>query len=98
MTLDPRFYNLQMARPSSPSVYSGNSAMTSSASAVALRSDASSPSLRAKEGIVLPIVRQVSSPSQMQPGGNVRVVVRVRKFLPRGMSYSIYCNWYMNIN
>jgi hypothetical protein len=43
------------------------------------RSSASTPSLRSREGSVTPIGRMDA------PGGNVRVVVRVRGFLPRGM-------------
>jgi hypothetical protein len=43
-----------------------------------IRSSASTPSLRSREGSVTPIGR-------MDPGGNVRVVVRVRAFLPRGI-------------
>ena len=42
-------------------------------------SSASTPSLRSREGSVTPIGRMDA------PGGNVRVVVRVRGFLPRGM-------------
>ena len=42
------------------------------------RSSASTPSLRSREGSVTPIGRMEV------PGGNVRVVVRVREFLPRG--------------
>jgi hypothetical protein len=41
------------------------------------RSNASTPSLRARDGAVPPYARA-------DPGGNVRVVVRVRAFLPRG--------------
>ena len=44
-----------------------------------VRSSASTPSLRSREGSVTPIGRMDA------PGGNVRVVVRVRGFLPRGM-------------
>ena len=43
-----------------------------------IRSSASTPSLRSREGSVTPIGRMDA------PGGNVRVVVRVRGFLPRG--------------
>lgn len=42
------------------------------------RSTASTPSLRSREGSVTPVGRMDA------PGGNVRVVVRVRAFLPRG--------------
>jgi hypothetical protein len=43
-----------------------------------VRSAASTPSLRSREGSVTPVGRMDA------PGGNVRVVVRVRAFLPRG--------------
>lgn len=43
-----------------------------------LRSSASTPSLRSREGSVTPIGKMAP------PGGNVKVVVRVRAFLPRG--------------
>lgn len=99
MALDPRFYH-RVGYPSGPASHS--SASTSSLSGLtgittptsasitapgsALTSSASSPSLRARESIPVPIVHQdgLASPS---PGGNVRVVVRVRKFLPRGMAH-----------
>lgn len=71
---------------------SGNTAPTSissSASASNFTSSASSPSLRSRESVVVSVGRHdgVSSPT---PGGNVRVVVRVRKFLPRGMSFLLH--------
>ena len=44
---------------------------------------ASSPSLRSRDPVVVPL----TPPPAMAPGGNVKVVVRVRGFLPRG-SYS----------
>lgn len=47
-----------------------------------VRSSASTPSLRSRDGTVPPHAR-------MDPGGNVRVVVRVRAFLPRG-KYSCF--------
>jgi hypothetical protein len=56
--------------------------ISTSASAATLRSTASSPSLRAREGASLIGRQDVMSPTA--GGGNVRVVVRVRKFLPRG--------------
>lgn len=63
--------------------HTGATSVTSSASAATFRSSASSPSLRSRESVVVPAGCRdgVSSPV---PGGNVRVVVRVRKFLPRG--------------
>ena len=45
----------------------------------AVRSSASTPSLRSREGSITPLGMRDA------PGGNVRVVVRVRGFLPRGM-------------
>jgi len=45
-----------------------------------VRSSASTPSLRSRDGSITPIGNRMDS-----PGGNVRVVVRVRGFLPRGM-------------
>lgn len=47
-------------------------------------SSASSPSLRARESVVVPMDRE-NGASSAAGGGNVRVVVRVRGFLPRGM-------------
>lgn len=94
MALDMRLYNHigTMSHSSSSSMSSGASAISgstaptsvsSTASVAAMRSTASSPSLRSREGVVVPVDRQdgVSSPT---PGGNVKVVVRVRGFLPRG--------------
>lgn len=43
--------------------------------AAAVRSSASTPSLRSRDG---------TAPAKMDRGGNVRVVVRVRAFLQRG--------------
>lgn len=53
------------------------------ASSAALQSTASSPSLRARESVVVPVSR-AGTPVNGVGGGNVRVVVRVRGFLPRG--------------
>ena len=47
----------------------------------AIRSTASTPSLRSRDG-TLPML------ARMDGGGNVRVVVRVRAFLKRGTSFS----------
>lgn len=47
--------------------------------ASSIRSSASTPSLRSREGSVTPIGDRMGS-----KGGNVKVVVRVRGFLPRG--------------
>ncbi|KAK3378414.1 P-loop containing nucleoside triphosphate hydrolase protein [Podospora didyma] len=50
----------------------------------AIRSSASTPSLRSRDGTVPPHAR-------MDPGGNVRVVVRVRAFLPREIERKAEC-------
>ena len=46
---------------------------------------ASSPSLRSREPVVVPM----TPPPTMYQGGNVKVVVRVRGFLPRGKSMAM---------
>ena len=51
-----------------------------------LKSSASSPSLRSRESELVPM----NPPATDHGGGNVRVVVRVRGFLPRGQYQ--YCN------
>jgi vacuolar-type H+-ATPase catalytic subunit A/Vma1 len=48
-----------------------------------VRSSASTPSLRSRDGSITPVGRMDP------PGGNVRVAVRVRGFLPRGLLNSI---------
>lgn len=59
--------------------------MPSSATDVrTVRSSASTPSLRSRDGTVPPHAR-------MDPGGNVRVVVRVRAFLPREIDRGAEC-------
>ncbi|KAL2151831.1 hypothetical protein VTH82DRAFT_5015 [Thermothelomyces myriococcoides] len=74
MSLDPRLmpssagYYLDAVGPRPPPV----------------RSNASTPSLRARDGTVPPHVRA-------DPGGNVRVVVRVRAFLPREIERGAEC-------
>ncbi|KAJ5894325.1 hypothetical protein N7495_006016 [Penicillium taxi] len=101
MALDSRFYN-HLGQSSGPgsisSATSGSSIatgitspsiMSSSASAATLRSTASSPSLRAREALI-PTNRQDGMSSPV-PGGNVRVVVRVRKFLPREIQRGAEC-------
>jgi hypothetical protein len=50
-----------------------------------VRSSASTPSLRSRDGSV--------TPGGMREGGNVKVVVRVRGFLPRGMMRSVLELW-----
>jgi hypothetical protein len=51
-----------------------------------VRSSASTPSLRSRDGAVTPTMGGLTA-----PGGNVRVVVRVRGFLPRGKLRVINC-------
>ncbi|KAK4226890.1 hypothetical protein QBC38DRAFT_444245 [Podospora fimiseda] len=48
-------------------------------------SSASTPSLRSKDGTTLPAL------ARMDPGGNVKVVVRVRAFLPREIKRKAQC-------
>lgn len=48
-----------------------------------VRSSASTPSLRSREGSVTP----GGGERMGAPGGNVKVVVRVRGFLPRGTQF-----------
>ncbi|KAL2011423.1 hypothetical protein VTN00DRAFT_4141 [Thermoascus crustaceus] len=105
MTLDSRFFSrsshglgpgpgslCSTSSMSGASAVSGNTVPTtfSMASSAALRSSASSPSLRARESVVVPAGRQdgVGSPN---PGGNVKVVVRVRKFLAREIEKGSEC-------
>ena len=97
MVSDPRFYhqmNNSTGSVSRSSVTSSAATSTISRSTVAssissmsstlpIQSSASSPSLRSREGVVVPIAREDGAASPT-PGGNVKVVVRVRKFLPRG--------------
>ncbi|KAM7204314.1 P-loop containing nucleoside triphosphate hydrolase protein [Rhypophila sp. PSN 637] len=61
-----------------------NSATEVSLQRFAARSHASTPSLRSRDGTVPPHAR-------MDPGGNVRVVVRVRAFLPREINRNATC-------
>lgn len=95
MALDPRFYagnglDSQSSASSGVSAATGitsPSAASTTASAAKLQSSASSPSLRARESIAVPVTQDVGS----SPGGNVRVVVRVRKFLPREIERDAEC-------
>ncbi|KAK3937653.1 P-loop containing nucleoside triphosphate hydrolase protein [Diplogelasinospora grovesii] len=79
ISLDPRLM---------PSKHANNAAheapLRASTPAAALRSSASTPSLRSRDGTVPPHAR-------MDPGGNVRVVVRVRAFLPREIERNAEC-------
>ncbi|KAI2921684.1 hypothetical protein CBS147343_1490 [Aspergillus niger] len=104
MALDPRFYH-HIGHGSGPGSQSsasssGVSAITGitspsahsmTASAATLRSTASSPSLRAREGVAVSAHHRVDSMSSPSGGGNVRVVVRVRKFLPREINRNAEC-------
>ncbi|KKZ66981.1 hypothetical protein EMCG_07326 [[Emmonsia] crescens] len=65
------------------------------ASSAALQSTASSPSLRARESVVVPVSR-AGTPVNGVGGGNVRVVVRVRGFLPREIKRGAECLISMN--
>ncbi|KIW12020.1 hypothetical protein PV08_09294 [Exophiala spinifera] len=58
-------------------------------------STASSPSLRSKTPVSVPMTPVSSS---MNPGGNVKVVVRVRGFLPREIDRGAQCLIEMNPN
>ncbi|CAI7620387.1 unnamed protein product [Penicillium bialowiezense] len=97
MALDPRFYH-HIGHPGPGSISSAASSdlsaatgitspsiISTSASAATLRSTASSPSFRARGGFARD---GMASPT---PGGNVRVVVRVRKFLPREIERKAQC-------
>ncbi|ERS95786.1 hypothetical protein HMPREF1624_07861 [Sporothrix schenckii ATCC 58251] len=64
-------------------------AMATATPVRAVRSSASTPSLRSRDGTVPPHAR-------MDPGGNVRVVVRVRAFLPREIEKNTQCLIQMN--
>lgn len=55
-------------------------------------SEASSPSLRSRESVIVPMGR-TGTPDGGAGGGNVRVVVRVRGFLPRGMDVNTLYGW-----
>ncbi|KZF26621.1 kinesin family protein [Xylona heveae TC161] len=54
-----------------------------------LKSSASTPSLRSRESVVVPLERERRSLDNS--GGNVRVVVRVRAFLPREINKGAQC-------
>ena len=58
----------------------------------AIPSSASSPSLRSKEMVV--VVPMASPAINLNPGGNVKVVVRVRGFLQRGESNPNAIQWW----
>ncbi|PLN74703.1 kinesin family protein [Aspergillus taichungensis] len=102
MSLDPRLYHSLGPGPalgsqscastsgmSSVTGITTPSAYSTTASSAALRSTASSPSLRARQGVAVSARGDgISSPS---PAGNVRVVVRVRNFLPRELARDAPC-------
>lgn len=58
------------------------SMMSSAMMMMQQQSTASSPSLRSRESVI--VSTQGIRPASPSPGGNVKVVVRVRGFLPRG--------------
>ncbi|PYI14055.1 kinesin-domain-containing protein [Aspergillus violaceofuscus CBS 115571] len=103
MALDPRVYHhlgygngLSSPASVTSSAMSAITGITSpsshamTASAAMLRSTASSPSLRARESVLV-AARRVDGLSSPSPGGNVRVVVRVRTFLPREIERRAQC-------
>ena len=73
----------EIPTPTSPRMSAMERMSFASSGAGAIHSSASTPSLRSRDGTLPPHLR-------MDNGGNVRVVVRVRAFLPRGMSYHGY--------
>ncbi|KAN0079228.1 P-loop containing nucleoside triphosphate hydrolase protein [Elaphomyces granulatus] len=97
MALDPRFYS-HLGESFVTSSHSSESSTcstlltrsTAATSVSSTASTASSPSLRSRESVIVPVGRQdgVSSPT---PGGNVKVVVRVRGFLPREIERGSEC-------
>ncbi|KAK2754498.1 Kinesin [Arachnomyces sp. PD_36] len=104
MALDPRFYhNIEHSTSPTSSYMSGaggypgfSSPKSSSvvnngfgSPSAAAPSSASSPSLRSRESVVVPMERDNGAPSA--GGGNVKVVVRVRGFLPREIDRSAQC-------
>ncbi|KAF3896184.1 hypothetical protein GY631_2210 [Trichophyton interdigitale] len=112
MALDPRFYSniggqsdhfASQGRVCTPPVespaqyyYPGatpSMASFTSASSAALRSTASTPSFRSRESVMAPAPK-VDAP--ISSGGNVKVVVRVRAFLPREISNGTECLVSMN--
>ncbi|KAL4816923.1 P-loop containing nucleoside triphosphate hydrolase protein [Aspergillus spinulosporus] len=101
MALDPRFYHhlgpgigsgsqssASLSGLSSATGITSPSIQSSAASSAGLRSTASSPSLRSRQGVV---ARPSDGVPGLGPGGNVRVVVRVRKFLPRELERKAPC-------
>ncbi|KAH8891352.1 kinesin-domain-containing protein [Thozetella sp. PMI_491] len=78
MSLDPRLMPHHATSPSPGEVATRT-----------IRSSASTPSLRSRDGTVPTFAR-------MDPGGNVRVVVRVRAFLPREIQRNAECLIDMN--
>lgn len=95
MALDMRFYDhighsgLHSSASSVSSISSFTTSTTGASdgyapsSIASMKSSASTPSLRSREGVIVPTSRP-ETPVNSTPGGNVKVVVRVRKFLPRG--------------
>ncbi|KAL2830070.1 P-loop containing nucleoside triphosphate hydrolase protein [Aspergillus cavernicola] len=103
MALDARFYHhigpgvgsgsqssASLSGLSSVTGITTPSVLSTSASSAALRSNASSPSLRSRDSVAIAASRLdgLSSPA---PGGNVHVVVRVRKFLQRELDRRAQC-------
>ncbi|KAK0638683.1 kinesin motor domain-containing protein [Cercophora newfieldiana] len=82
LTLDPRLFPTQ--RTPRYSASSSFAAHLPNSKMQTIRSSASTPSLRSRDGVIPPHAR-------MDPGGNVRVVVRVRAFLPRELDRNAEC-------
>lgn len=94
---DNRLSEYQQFAHSSTSSISGVSGISGSTAATSMsmmssammmmqqqqqQSTASSPSLRSRESVI--VSNQGIRPASPSPGGNVKVVVRVRGYLPRG--------------
>ncbi|KAM5430358.1 hypothetical protein McanMca71_005654 [Microsporum canis] len=82
--------------PSAQYYYAGatpSMASFTSASSAALRSTASTPSFRSRENVMAPVSK---AEAPVNSGGNVKVVVRVRAFLPREISRGTECLVSMN--
>ncbi|CRG84421.1 Kinesin-like protein unc-104 [Talaromyces islandicus] len=105
MALDARLYNhlspvsySSAASVSSMSALSSSTAATSAsmASTMPMQSTASSPSLRSRESVIVPASGPLTLQSPGSGGGNVKVVVRVRAFLPREIQKGSECLISMN--
>ncbi|KAL1956042.1 hypothetical protein VTO42DRAFT_7857 [Malbranchea cinnamomea] len=91
----PSIISSQLAPPPSHYSFGGTGSFApSTASSANLRSTASSPSFRGKESASVPMSKvgtPVKDGSRGAGGGNVKVVVRVRGFLPREIERNAPC-------